>query len=85
MMPQGFEVENQDFDLLIPLGFDPRHQILAGFGYNGIARLKPGVTIGEADADIARMLKIWMDSWTNNDAVTRTSTRHGRCRVPSAP
>ena len=67
VMPRGFEVVNQDFDLLIPLGFDPRHQILAGFGFNGIARLKPGVTIGEADADIARMLDIWMDSWTNND------------------
>ncbi|HEX6773147.1 MAG TPA: ABC transporter permease, partial [Acidobacteriaceae bacterium] len=67
VMPQGFEVENQDFDLLIPLAFDPRRQILAGFGYNGIARLKPGVTIGEADADIGRMLEIWMDSWTNND------------------
>ncbi len=67
VMPRGFEVVNQDFDLLIPLAFDPRHQILAGFGYNGIARLKPGVTIGDADADIARMLTIWMDSWTNND------------------
>jgi predicted permease len=66
-MPRGFEIVNQEFDLLIPLGFDPRHQILAGFGYNGIARLKPGVTIGEADADIARMLDIWMDSWTNGD------------------
>ncbi|HEV2136112.1 MAG TPA: ABC transporter permease [Terracidiphilus sp.] len=67
VMPRGFEVVNQDFDLLIPLAFDPRQQILAGFGYNGIARLKPGVTIGEADADVARMLDIWMDSWTNND------------------
>ncbi len=67
VMPRGFEVVNQDFDLLIPLAFDPRHQILAGFGFNGIARLKPGVTIGEANADIARMLGIWMDSWTNND------------------
>jgi predicted permease len=67
VMPRGFQVVNQNFDLLIPLAFDPRHQILAGFGYNGIARLKPGVTIGEADADIARMLEIWMDSWTNND------------------
>jgi predicted permease len=67
VLPRGFEVVNQDFDLLIPLAFDPRHQILAGFGYNGIARLKPGVTIGEANADIARMLDIWMDSWTNND------------------
>jgi predicted permease len=67
VMPRGFEVVNQGFDLLIPLAFDPRHQILAGFGFNAIARLKPGVTIGEADADIARMLDIWMDSWTNND------------------
>ncbi|HLY43013.1 MAG TPA: ABC transporter permease [Terracidiphilus sp.] len=67
VMPRGFEVMNQDFDLLIPLAFDPRHQILAGFGFNGIARLKPGVTIGEANADIARMLNIWMDSWTNGD------------------
>lgn len=67
VMPRGFEVVNQDFDLLIPLAFDPRNQILAGFGFNGIARLKPGVTIGEADADIARMLDIWMDSWTNHD------------------
>jgi predicted permease len=67
VMPRGFEVMNQDFDLLIPLAFDPRHQILAGFGYNGIARLKADVTVGEADADIARMLNIWMDSWTNGD------------------
>jgi predicted permease len=67
VMPRGFKVMNQDFDLLIPLAFDPRHQILAGFGYNGIARLKPGVTVGEANADIARMLDIWMDSWTNGD------------------
>lgn len=65
VMPRGFEVVNQDFDLLIPLGFDPRHQALAGFGFNGIARLKPGVTIGEANADLARMLEIWMDSWSN--------------------
>ena len=67
VMPRGFEVMNQDFDLLIPLAFDPRHQILAGFGYNGIARLKPGVTIREANTDIARMLDIWMDSWRNED------------------
>jgi predicted permease len=67
IMPRGFELVNQDFDMLIPLAFDPRNQILAGFSFKGIARLKPGVTIGEADADIARMLDIWMNSWTNKD------------------
>ena len=45
--------------------FDRGAMILAGFGYHGIARLKPGMTIPEADADMARMLPIWMDSWTN--------------------
>ena len=85
VMPRGFEVVNQDFDLLIPLAFDPRHQILAGFGYNGIARLKPGVTIGEANADIARLLEIWMDSWTNNDGGDSHFYRRGRSRAPFAP
>jgi predicted permease len=65
VMPQGFEVVNQKFDILIPLAFDPRNQILAGFGYNGIARLKPGSTISQANADISRLIGVWMDSWTN--------------------
>ena len=65
VMPRGFRVLDTDFDLLLPLAFDRGKLILAGFGYEGVARLKPGVTIAEADADITRMLPIWMDSWTN--------------------
>jgi predicted permease len=65
VMPQGFRLVNADFDLLVPLAFDRNKQILAGFGYQGIARLKPGTTIAQADADIARMLPVWMDSWSN--------------------
>ncbi|HXE14810.1 MAG TPA: FtsX-like permease family protein, partial [Bryobacteraceae bacterium] len=53
------------FDLLTPLRFPRTNLVLAGFGFRGIARLKRGVTIAQADADIARMLPIWMDSWTN--------------------
>jgi predicted permease len=51
--------------LVLPVRFDRSKLILAGFGYQGIARLKPGVTIQEASADVARMVPIWMDSWTN--------------------
>jgi len=65
VMPRGFKVLNYDFDLLVPLAFDPHNQILAGFAYRGIARLKPGVSIATADADVARLLNIWMDSWRN--------------------
>jgi predicted permease len=65
VMPRGFQVADTDFDLIVPLAFDRGKLRLAGFGYQGIARLKPGVTIAEANADITRMLPIWMHSWSN--------------------
>ncbi len=65
VMPRGFRMVDQNFDLLIPFAFDPANQPLAGFGYNGIARLKPGVSIAQADADVARLVPVWMDSWSN--------------------
>jgi len=67
-MPRGFRVMDevdQDFDILIPLAIDPSNQKLAGFGLSGIARLKPGVSLAQADADVARLLPVWMDSWSN--------------------
>ncbi len=65
VMPRGFRVVDQDFDLLVPMAVDRVHEILAGFGYNGIARLKPGVSIAQADADVAHLINVWMDSWSN--------------------
>ena len=65
VMPGGFRVDNRDFDLILPLRFERNNQPLAGFGFEGVARLKPGVSIAQANADIARMLPIWMDSFTN--------------------
>jgi predicted permease len=65
VMPQGFRFVNSDFDLIVPLAFDRSRVILAGFGFQGIARLKPGVAIAQANADLARLLPVWMNSWTN--------------------
>ncbi len=65
VMPQGFRFLDTDFDLIVPLAFDRGNLILAGFGYHGIGRLKPRVAIAEANADMVRMLPIWMDSWSN--------------------
>jgi predicted permease len=65
VMPQGFRLVDQEFDLLVPLAFDPANQKLSGFGYSGIARLKPGVSLAQADADASRLISIWMNSWTN--------------------
>jgi predicted permease len=65
VMPQGFRVVKTEPDLILPLAFDRGHVMLAGFGFNGIGRLKPGVTIAQANADLARLLPVWMDNWTN--------------------
>src|ERR1700733_13405707 len=63
VMPKGFELVNADFDVIAPFAFDRNNQQLAGFGLQGIARLKPGVPIAQANEDVKRMLPIWMDSW----------------------
>jgi predicted permease len=67
IMPRGFNVADSDFDVLrpAPAAFDPRHQIMEGFAWNGVGRLKDGVTIGQADADISSLIPVWMDSWSD--------------------
>ena len=68
VLPRGFRIGNADADYIFPLCFDRARITLAGAGgggftYQGVARLRPGVTIGQANADIARMIPIWMNSW----------------------
>ena len=65
VMPRGFRIVDHGFDILVPFAFERNKQPLAGFGYNGIGRLKSGVTIPQANADIARLLPVWMDSFSN--------------------
>jgi putative ABC transport system permease protein len=65
VMPRTFQLVNTDFDLIVPLAFDRGKLILAGFGFHGIARLRPGVTLAQTNADVVRMIRIWMDSWSN--------------------
>jgi predicted permease len=65
VMPQGFRILNADFDLMTPLAFERDGLPLAGFGFQGVARLKPGVAITRANADLKRLLPVWMDSWSN--------------------
>ena len=65
VMPRGFRVVDQDFDLLVPFAFDKHNQTLAPFYLNGVARLQDGVTLEQADADVSRLIGVWMDSWSN--------------------
>jgi predicted permease len=65
VMPAKFRIANAEADVILPLAFDRSRAILAGFAFQAIARLKPGATIAQANADVARMIPIWMNSFSN--------------------
>jgi predicted permease len=65
VMPRGFRVVDRDFDMLVPLQFDRGTLKLAGFGFNGIGRLKPGVSLAQANSDVTRLVETWMHTFTN--------------------
>ena len=63
VMPEGFRFLDADAELILPQRFDRARVFLGNFSFTGIARLKPGVTIEQANADVARMLPMWLKAW----------------------
>src|SRR5262249_15763940 len=43
--------------------FERSRLYLGTFAYQGLARLKPGVTLTQANADLARILDVWVRAW----------------------
>jgi putative ABC transport system permease protein len=58
VMPQSFRFLDSEPDLIIPFQSDRNKATLGNFSYQGIARLKPGVSFAQANQDIARMIPI---------------------------
>jgi len=64
VLPKGFHFLDQvDPALITPLQFDRNKVHLGNFSYEALARLKPGMTLEQANADVARMLPIVMNSF----------------------
>jgi len=77
IMPEEFRFQ-RDPELILPLRFDRTTQFLGGFGHGGIARLKAGVTIEQANADVARMLGVWLNAWPPDPGIDRTVFQNAR-------
>ncbi|MFZ0635762.1 MAG: ABC transporter permease [Candidatus Acidiferrales bacterium] len=59
VLPRGFHFLNEtDPALIEPFQWDRQKVHLGNFSYRALARLKPGVTMAQASADVARMLPI---------------------------
>jgi predicted permease len=63
VMPDTFQFLDEQADVLLPMRFDRSRVFLGNFSYQGIARLRPGVTLEQANADVGRMLPIWLKAW----------------------
>lgn len=58
IMPEPFRFLNLRPSIILPMQFNRNEVYIGNFSYQSIARLKPGVTVAQANADIARMLPI---------------------------
>ena len=65
VMPEGFRFLDMEpaAEVISLIAFDRSRLTLDGFNFRSLARLQPGVTIADANADIARMLPIWLNAW----------------------
>jgi predicted permease len=64
VLPNGFHfMDREDPALIAPFQWDRNKTHLGNFSYEALARLKPGMTLAQANADVARMLPIVMSSF----------------------
>jgi hypothetical protein len=58
VLPATFRFLDRDPAIVLPMRLDQAKIFLGQFNYRGIARLKPGVTIAEANADAGRLIPV---------------------------
>ena len=66
VMPASFRFPSASTQLWVPLRLDPAHTSALSFNFTAIGRLKPGVTIESATADLARILPRLLDEYPVN-------------------
>jgi len=77
VMPEEFRFQ-RDPELILPQRFERNQQFLGPFGSLAIARLKPGVTVDQANADVARMSGIWLNAWPPPPGMDRAVFQQAR-------
>ena len=78
VLPASFRFLDRRPLVVLPFKFD-RAKIFAGnFSYQAVARLKPGVTIEQANADVARMLPLTVERYPLPPGFTRQMWDDGK-------
>ncbi len=78
VLPPNFEFMDRKISLLAPYGFRRAEVRLISFCCQGVARLKPGVTLAQANADVGRMLPIAAEKFPMNPGWSQNSFTDAR-------
>jgi predicted permease len=82
VMPQTFRFLNAEASVILPQRFQGADLLPNDVhAYVGIARLKPGMSLAQANADVGRMLPIWIQERGTNAGVL-TAARFGAAVRP---
>jgi len=64
VLPKDFEfLDDTQVELYLPMGWDRSKTKLGNFSFEALARLKPGVTINQASADMERLIPVAIHSF----------------------
>jgi predicted permease len=71
VLPADFRFLRYNPAVVLPFRFNRAEIFLGNFSYQGLARLKPGVTVEQANADIARLIPTMIDRFRLPPGFTR--------------
>ena len=78
ILPPSFRFLRTDPAVLLPFRFNPAEVRSGDFSYRAVARLKPGVTLQQANADVARMIPLSFDRFALWPGLTRKMFEEAR-------
>ncbi len=70
VMPASLRSLGQDSALFVPLRYRKENLFVGNIGLNGLARLRDGVTLQQANADVARMLPMAWEKFSGGPVVS---------------
>jgi predicted permease len=71
VLPAEFRFLRYRPSVVLPFRFNRANLFIGNFSYQGVARLKPGVTIEQANADVARLIPTLIDRYPTPPGFTR--------------
>jgi predicted permease len=85
VMPQGFRVFDRSVDAIYPYRLDRNRATVGAYSLDSVARLKPGFSLEQANADVNRMIPLAIDRFPLRPGVSREQIERSGLRANVRP